>query len=337
MHAPDFGLDNSNMQSPPPAPPKLERRVPLHLPTYLLYGENGAQARPEVLHIESIASRSSLHSWEIRPHRHETLFQLLFVSRGQVHATLDGRATTLRAPALVTVPPLAPHGFAFSRDVEGDVVTLLESHLRRIVAGEPALLRHLLAPRCERLDAARAARVREAQAALRRAHSDPHEWRALAADAALASLLVTAARALPSEGRGADASEAGDAASRRSQSRAAQHVAAFRDWIEQHFRAQPRMSACAEALGITPTQLNRVCQQVLGHSAQAVLHTRLLMEAQRDLLYTSMSIKQVALALGFSDAAYFTRFFEREAGVTPSAWRARERAKPDGRGASARG
>ena len=333
MHAPDFGLDNSNMRSPPPPPPAAERRAPLHLPTYLLYGENGAQTRPEVLHIESIASRSSLHSWEIKPHRHETLFQLLFVSQGQVHATLDGRSTTLRAPVLVTVPPLAPHGFAFSRDVVGDVVTLLESHLRRIVASEPALLRHLLEPRCERLAAAQASRVREAQAALRREHSDPHEWRALAADAALAGLLVTAARALPSGGRGAGAPHAGDATPRsRSQSRAAAHVAAFRDWIERHFREQPRMSACAEALGITPTQLNRVCQQVLGHSAQAVLHTRLLMEAQRDLLYTSMSIKQVALALGFSDAAYFTRFFEREAGVTPSAWRVREGEKPDGSG-----
>jgi AraC family transcriptional activator of pobA len=318
------------MRSPPPPPPAAERRAPLHLPTYLLYGENGAQARPEVLHIESIASRSRLHSWEIKPHRHETLFQLLFVSHGQVHATLDGRSTTLRAPVLVTVPPLAPHGFAFSHDVKGDVVTLLDAHLRRIVASEPALLRRLLEPRCGRLAPAHAARVREAQTALRREHSDPHEWRALAADAALASLLVTAARALPSGERGTGASEAGDAASRRPQSRAAEHVAAFRDWIEQHFREQPRMSACAAALGITPTQLNRVCQQVLGHSAQAVLHTRLLMEAQRDLLYTSMSIKQVALALGFSDAAYFTRFFEREAGVTPSAWREREKSAHPG-------
>jgi AraC family transcriptional activator of pobA len=104
-------------------------------------------------------------------------------------------------------------------------------------------------------------------------------------------------------------------------SRAAIHVSGFRDWIERHFREQPRMGDCAAALGITSTQLNRVCQQVLGHPAQAVLHTRLVLEAQRDLVYTSMSIKQIALDLGFSDAAYFTRFFERETGSTPSAWR----------------
>ena len=65
----------------------------------------------------------------------------------------------------------------------------------------------------------------------------------------------------------------------------------------------------AERIGITPTQLNRVCRQVLGHSALDVLHARLALEAQRDLAYTTMSVKQIGLDLGFDDAAYFTRFF----------------------------
>jgi AraC family transcriptional activator of pobA len=48
-----------------------------------------------------------------------------------------------------------------------------------------------------------------------------------------------------------------------------------------------------------------------------------VLEAQRDLAYTTLSIKQIGLDLGFADAAYFTRFFQRETGLTPSAWRAR--------------
>jgi AraC family transcriptional activator of pobA len=62
---------------------------------------------------------------------------------------------------------------------------------------------------------------------------------------------------------------------------------------------------------------------VLGHSALGVLHALLMLEAQRDLAYTTLSIKQIALGLGFGDAAYFTRFFAREAGMTPTAWRER--------------
>jgi AraC family transcriptional activator of pobA len=73
--------------------------------------------------------------------------------------------------------------------------------------------------------------------------------------------------------------------------------------------------------------LNRVCRRVLGHSALAVLHARICLEAQRELAYTTLSIKHVAYKLGFSDAGYFTRFFERKAGVTPSIWRAQALAK----------
>ena len=92
--------------------------------------------------------------------------------------------------------------------------------------------------------------------------------------------------------------------------------------MEQQFRQQPALAALAAALGITPTQLNRVCHQVLGHSALGVLHGRLVLEAQRDLAYTTLSVKQIALGLGFADAPYFSRFFSRQTGHTPSAWRA---------------
>ena len=96
----------------------------------------------------------------------------------------------------------------------------------------------------------------------------------------------------------------------------------FRAWVEQRFRSQPALAALAHELGITPTQLNRVCHQVLGHSALGVLHGRLVLEALRDLAYTALAIKQIADGLGFTDAGYFTRFFQRQTGHTPGAWRA---------------
>jgi AraC family transcriptional activator of pobA len=102
-------------------------------------------------------------------------------------------------------------------------------------------------------------------------------------------------------------------------------VQQLRDLVERRFREQPSVAELAASIGITPTQLNRVCQKVLGHSALAVLHARLSLEAQRELAYTTLSIKQVALDLGFADAGYFTRFFQRATGLTPSAWRAGRR------------
>jgi AraC family transcriptional activator of pobA len=99
-------------------------------------------------------------------------------------------------------------------------------------------------------------------------------------------------------------------------------VRRFRALVEAQYREQPSLAMLAARLGITTTQLNRVCREVLGRPALAVVHTRLVLEAQRELAYTSMSVKQVALGLGFEDAAYFSRFFQRRTGQTPTAWRA---------------
>jgi AraC family transcriptional activator of pobA len=52
----------------------------------------------------------------------------------------------------------------------------------------------------------------------------------------------------------------------------------------------------------------------------------MLLEARRNLVYTSMTIQSVGEALGFTDPAYFTRFFKRQTGLSPKAFRLRARA-----------
>ncbi|MDE2147408.1 MAG: helix-turn-helix transcriptional regulator, partial [Burkholderiales bacterium] len=107
--------------------------------------------------------------------------------------------------------------------------------------------------------------------------------------------------------------------------RALAHVQRLRALVESQFRRQPSQAALAAQLGITPTQLNRACRALLGHPAQAVLHARLVLQAQRELAYTELGVKQIAFELGFSDAAYFTRFFRARVGLPPAAWRAAQR------------
>jgi len=52
-----------------------------------------------------------------------------------------------------------------------------------------------------------------------------------------------------------------------------------------------------------------------------VINDRVLHEAQRDLIYTVSSIKQIAASLGFEDEAYFGRFFRKHTGLSPQAYR----------------
>ena len=283
-----------------------------HLPTYLLYAEDAGLPPSDVMHAESIAERSSLHSWEIRPHRHEALFQLFHVDSGTAEVLLDGELHTLRGPGAITIMPLAVHGFRWTSDVRGTVFTMLESHIRQLLARDATLRDRLLQTRCARIPAARRREVGQAVAALSDEYAQHAPWRATAVDAAMARLFVMLGRALPAA---ADKEPAVGA-------RGVAHVQRLRTLVDERFREQPTLGELAGDIGITTTQLNRVCRAVLGHPALAVLHARICLEAQRELAYTTLSIKHIAYKLGFTDAGYFTRFFERETGATPSAWRA---------------
>lgn len=308
MDGPDLGLHNSNiMQTQPRA------SIARQLPTFALYGESASQQVMDALHCETIAERSRLHDWEIRPHRHAALLQILYMSSGRVQAQLETSTATLNGPAWVVVPAGAVHGFRFTPDVQGTVVTVAEALARQLLSGRAGLAEAALAPRAAELASPTAATVAAAMTALHGEFAASQAWRALALDTALTQLLLSLARA---PGAARETATAGS-------SRAETHVQGFRSLVEARFREQPAMTDMAAALAITPTQLNRVCQRVLGCHALAVLHARLMLEARRELVYTGLSIKQIAAGLGFADAAYFTRFFERQAGLTPGAWRRR--------------
>jgi AraC family transcriptional activator of pobA len=281
------------------------------LPTYTLYGEADHTPVTDWLHCESIAERSGRHEWEIRPHRHAALFQILYMQRGAGTASVDAQAWPLRGPCLVTVPALVPHGFRFRPDVDGTVFTVLQAHAAQLLAAAPALPQRVLQPHCVTLNKPSAAAIERAVVQLRQEYERVQPWRALAVDAALCVLLVALERALPRS----------DAPQAPRGSRAAMHLERYRALVETKYRSQPSLTALAQQLGITTTQLNRVCRQITGRSALALLHARVLLEAQRDLVYTHLSVKQVALGLGFGDAGYFTRFFQRLSGRTPTQWR----------------
>jgi AraC family transcriptional activator of pobA len=302
----------------------IETRRPQRLPAYALYGEPLSAGAPALdrLHCESIAERSRLHGWEIRPHRHEALFQVLYVARGRARAEFDGRPLLLEGPAVLTVPSLAAHGFRFAPDIDGLVFTVDELHLSNLLQPHAGLAERLLRPRGAALPPDDA-QVPAAAAALRDEALAHGAWRGAALDAALLRLAVALARSLPPEATPADGQARGTPPAG---ARALAHVQRLRTLVEAQYRRQPSQSQLAAQLGITPTQLNRACRQVLGHAAQGVLHARLLRQAQRELAYTNLSVKQIALELGFKDASYFTRFFARGLGLRPAAWRQAQRA-----------
>jgi YesN/AraC family two-component response regulator len=49
-----------------------------------------------------------------------------------------------------------------------------------------------------------------------------------------------------------------------------------------------------------------------------MIQERIILEAQRLLLYSNLNINQVGYRLGFDDASYFVKYFKKYTGVSPS-------------------
>jgi AraC family transcriptional regulator, transcriptional activator of pobA len=283
------------------------------IPTYALYGELSESLPPERLHCESIADRSRLYDWEIKPHRHEAFFQILHIRSGAGEAQFDGTRVAIRPPCVITVPPLCVHGFRFTRNIQGTVITVVERYLDAILAGAPQLQSRLAVPQLHRFQArsAQAARIDQLFETIVSEFGGNAAWRTAAIHASLALALILAARAQTAPAPGAT----GPA------NRKMLHLQRFRALLDRDYRTHKSVAFYAGELGITPTQLNRVCRDVLGKSALGAINARLLLEAERDLVYTFMGVKEIALSLGFSDAAYFSRFFSKQKRCTPTQFR----------------
>jgi AraC-like DNA-binding protein len=98
-------------------------------------------------------------------------------------------------------------------------------------------------------------------------------------------------------------------------------AAAFTSLVEAEYRSGQSINEYASKLGVTPTHLTRSCKQACGRPASAILADRVHFEARKLLRETQRPVKDIASALGFSSAAYFTRAFQKHTGLTPSAFR----------------
>jgi AraC family transcriptional regulator, transcriptional activator of pobA len=273
------------------------------VPVYALYGEEKGEFGQDWLHWETIQSRSRLHGYQIAPHRHEQFFQLLLVTAGGGRALVDGAEIELVPPVAVVVPALTVHGYNFTTDVDGVVLTLMESDVMDL--GLPFVAPMIIPG---------AAPIGEELRRLIAEADSPDVGHDLAMRALVNLLLVALHR-----GRH-DLKDAGQRADR-----ARNHARRFRMHVDRRFRETRRIADYAEAIGISATHLNRVCREVLGSSALVVIERRIALEVRRQLRFSELSIKQIASELGYDDPAYFSRFVTRALGVPPSLYRARSR------------
>ena len=95
-------------------------------------------------------------------------------------------------------------------------------------------------------------------------------------------------------------------------------VMRFRTLVEESFRQHLSVRDYCSKLGVSVARLTRSANAVMERTPLAIIHDRLLLEAKRELTYSAQSISQISYGLGFSEPAYFCRFFRRGTGQAPN-------------------
>ena len=113
-------------------------------------------------------------------------------------------------------------------------------------------------------------------------------------------------------------------------SRNSQIVKSFKHLLEKEFKKivsdnltnkRPQVKDFADKLSLHPNYLNSVIRSKTGKTVNDWMTNRTLSTAKSLLKNTSLSSKEIAYKLGFSEPTHFNRFFKQHVKTTPSEFR----------------
>lgn len=249
----------------------------------------------------SVAQWAGTDSWRARLPHSDPQHALIWVTRGQGRSIVHGRLRGLGVHTAVVLPAdhlftLEQHGQFFGN------VCLFPVNFGYFMPDEPLVLR-VRHPSAQK-------EVTSLFEAMQREQNDGRDFLDEALSALGHQITIWLRRAIIE-----------DEESAKDLSASQRLMAAYTSLIEQNYASGRAMQDHARSLGVSPTHLSRVSKATAGQSAASLLNGRILYAARHLLETTSQPANQIAARLGFSSAAYFSRFVLRTTGKTPTGLR----------------
>lgn len=246
-----------------------------------------------------------------RVHRIDFHVVMLFTD-GPVRHMIDFAEYEATAGDLLWIRPGQVHRFSRTSEYRGTVLTMQPGFLPRATVEAAGLYRYDLPPLL-RPDGARLVGLEASLAHLRREYEDtttlPPGLHTSVLRHSLTAFLLRLAHL-------ADSSAQAD------RQQADTTFTVFRDAVEKSFATRHSVSAYADALGYSRRTLVRAVRAATGETPKGFIDKRVVLEAKRLLAHTDMPTGRVGAAVGFPDAANFSKFFHLHTGRTPMAFRA---------------
>ena len=88
--------------------------------------------------------------------------------------------------------------------------------------------------------------------------------------------------------------------------------------IDEHYLTLKKPKEYAHELNITVKHLNKIVTSLLNKSTSDLINERIILEAKRMISHGELTIKEIAYHLNYEDYSYFSRYFKKNVGLTPS-------------------
>lgn len=278
-----------------------------------LFGDHGNTLHEMLIHIEPLQERTMLYDYEIQEHVHSHLVQLFFITDGGGLLQSTDTKVSLDSPCLLFVPHHMLHGFIFPSDVRGHVLTMpvhffdsVTSNNKRLFSGFDRLQYFPLIDDTPSLQEITNL-IKSIEVESAKSKTESEETLPLLLQLLLIFLLRS---------------------EKESQSivltmddKALRHYRAFEKLVKTNFHEQKSVQFYAQELLISSVHLNRICKTVVQKTSLQVIHDVIINEAKRYLKGTSLPIAEIAFLINFKDAAHFSKFFKKKAGLSPREYR----------------
>lgn len=272
------------------------------------------------IHYDILENLAAFFGRDMPVHRHAQYLQIHYIDRGELRFHIDDKIYQTQGPALVLTPPSVPHSFLTDASACGHVLTLHQSLLWQLLKEGlqqelEQLLNHDLCITLQGLDQQEKTHW---DALVQTINNIRSEWnhnnpnRDLALQTLVRFLLIQVGRL--SRRRIVNTSISVNNTDLKL-------FRQFSGLIQEHYRQHWQLTDYTRVLGLSESRLHQICQRIAHRPPKKIIHDHLIQEAKRLLTFTDLASSDICYQLGFSDPAYFSRFFKRHTGMTSQQFR----------------
>lgn len=106
--------------------------------------------------------------------------------------------------------------------------------------------------------------------------------------------------------------------------RAEEYFRQFTELLGEHYKHERSVGFYARQLCITPKYLTTLIKRISGKSVSEWIDNYVILEAKTLLKYSTMSVQEIAYYLNFPNQSFFGSYFKRNAGMSPSQYKAKK-------------